>query len=152
MEFMKLKDRVAIITGGGSGQGKAAAHLFANEGAKLVVAEWNENAGQEVAQSIVDQGGDALFIRGIVALTRIMSIDYGKHNIRVNCICPGVIDTPMIAEQLDKMKQNVSHLWPIGRIGQPQDIANAALFLASEDSSYITGAILPVDGGMNQTI
>lgn len=251
---MRLKDKVAIITGAGSGQGKAAAQLFAREGAKIVVAEWNEEAGANVAKSIQEEGGTALFIKvdvsdedavrsmvnqvidlygqidvlfnnagigfsansrykmasiletplqdwnaiiginlngtylvskyvvpvmrnqkrgsiinnsslngiigesgadaytaskgGIVALTRVMAVDYGKNNIRVNCICPGAIETPMIAAalELDGVREHYSS-GPLGRIGKPEEIAYAALFLASDEASYITGIIMPVDGG-----
>lgn len=85
---------------------------------------------------------------GVVALTRVMAADYGKHNIRVNCICPGAINTPMIGEVLDipEIAKNYE-TGPLGRVGEPEEIAQAALFLASDEASYITGVILPVDGG-----
>ena len=86
---------------------------------------------------------------GVVALTRVMAADYGKHNIRVNCICPGAIETPMIAEVLEDPEiVQVLSSCPLGRVGKPEEIASAALFLASDESSYITGLIMPVDGGV----
>lgn len=251
---MRLKDKVAIITGAGSGQGEAAAILFAKEGAKVVVAEWNEEAGERVAESIRQAGGEALFIKtdvsdeaavqsmvdrtmerfrqidvlfnnagigfsanarykmaslletplhdwnaiiginlngaylvskyvlpvmirqqrgsiinnsslngilgesgadaysaakgGVVALTRVMAVDYGKYNVRVNCICPGAIETPMIAPALEIAGVRERYeAGPLGRLGKPEEIAYAALFLASDESSYVTGLIMPVDGG-----
>ncbi|MBO0962056.1 glucose 1-dehydrogenase [Neobacillus sp. MM2021_6] len=86
---------------------------------------------------------------GVVVLTQNAALEYGKHNIRVNAIAPGVIDTKII----DNWKQN-ERKWPIisranalGRIGTPNEVANAVLFLASEEASFITGATLSVDGG-----
>lgn len=251
---MRLKGETAIITGAGSGQGRASALLFAEQGAKVVIAEWNEEAGKKVAKEITDAGNEAMFFKtdisneenvqqlvsavqdkygsidilfnnagigfssrskytmasiletplddwnsilginlngtflmskyvipvmiqqgkgsvinnsslngiigvtgadaytaskgGVVALTRVMAADYGKHNIRVNCICPGAINTPMISEVLDvpEIAKNYE-TGPLGRVGEPEEIAGAALFLASDDASYVTGVILPVDGG-----
>jgi NAD(P)-dependent dehydrogenase (short-subunit alcohol dehydrogenase family) len=251
---MRLKDKVAIITGAGSGQGKASAELFAREGAKVVVVDWNESNGTQVAQALQESGYEAMYVRtdisnetevadlvdqvmrrygridvlfnnagigysstsrykmaslletplkdwdailginlngvylvskhvlpvmirqrkgsiinnaslngllgvsgadaytaakgGVVALTRVMAVDYGKYNIRVNCICPGAIDTPMIADVLKIPEAREKYAaTPLGRIGRPEEIAYAALFLASDESSYITGLIMPVDGG-----
>lgn len=86
---------------------------------------------------------------GVVMLTQNASLEYGKYNIRVNAIAPGVIDTPII----DRWKQN-ERKWPIisranalGRIGTPDEVANAVLFLASDEASFITGTTLSVDGG-----
>lgn len=251
---MRLKEKVAIITGAGSGQGKASARIFAEQGAAVVIAEWNAEAGKQVEEELRAAGHEALFIKtdisseenvqsmvkeikerygkidilfnnagigfssrsrfamasiletplqdwnsilginlngvflmskyiipimieqgsgsvinnsslngiigvtgadaytaskgGVVALTRVMAADYGKHNIRVNCICPGAINTPMIGEVLDipEIAKNYE-TGPLGRVGEPEEIAQAALFLASDEASYITGVILPVDGG-----
>ena len=251
---MRLEGKTAIITGAGSGQGRASALLFAEQGANVVIAEWNEEAGKKVEKEINDAGNKAMFFKtdisneenvqqlvsavqdkygsidilfnnagigfssrskytmssiletllddwnsilginlngtflmskyaipvmieqgkgsvinnsslngiigvtgadaytaskgGVVALTRVMAADYGKHNIRVNCICPGAINTPMISEVLDvpEIAKNYE-TGPLGRVGEPEEIAGAALFLASDDASYVTGVILPVDGG-----
>ena len=90
---------------------------------------------------------------GVVLLTKAMAIDHGRQGIRVNCICPGDVDTPMLPE--DARRRGLK--WedylagcanrPLGRVGTPEEIAKAALFLASEDSSFMTGAALVVDGG-----
>ena len=90
---------------------------------------------------------------GVVLLTKAMAIDHGKQGIRVNCICPGDVDTPMLPE--DARMRGLK--WadylagcanrPLGRIGTTEEIAKAALFLASDDSSFMTGAALVVDGG-----
>ncbi len=87
---------------------------------------------------------------GIIALTRATAIEYAPNNIRVNCICPGVIRTPMLERStkgsLDAEMKLVREE-PMGRIGKPEEIAKAALYLASDDSSYVTGSALVVDGG-----
>lgn len=86
---------------------------------------------------------------GEVGLTKQMALDYGPKNIRVNAICPGPIDTPMLVKAGivgERRTEMAAHL-PLRRIGTPEDIASAALFLASEDSSYVSGIHLPVDGG-----
>jgi len=74
-----------------------------------------------------------------------MAMEYGKGNIRVNCICPGAIHTPML--EASPIPLTAGQALPLGRIGQPDDIAQAALYLASDDSSFITGQTLAVDGG-----
>jgi NAD(P)-dependent dehydrogenase (short-subunit alcohol dehydrogenase family) len=89
---------------------------------------------------------------GVVMLTKSMAIDYGRRGIRVNCICPGAIDTPMLRSiadsdgmELYREKLREEHL--LGRFGRPSEIAAAAAFLASEDASFVTGHALVVDGG-----
>ena len=90
---------------------------------------------------------------GIVSLTKSMALSHAKDKIRVNCICPGSIDTPMLRGALAS-SGNLEENWrktelviPLGRIGSADDIANATLFLASDEAKYITGIALPVDGG-----
>ena len=86
-------------------------------------------------------------------LTKAMALDHGAQNIRVNCICPGDTDTPMLrneAQQLGKPEEEFlaeSAQRPLRRIGRPEEIAHAALYLASDASSYVTGIALIVDGG-----
>ncbi|MED4603246.1 glucose 1-dehydrogenase [Paenibacillus validus] len=252
--MMVLKDKVAIITGGASGQGKASAKLFAEEGATVIFADLNEEGGKAVQQEINDAGFKAHFYKldvsdeeavislvnevknkygridvlfnnagigfgakykmasvveadtndwkaildinlnsvfyftkhvlpvmieqksgsvinnssaaglvgqpgadaytaskgAIISLTRVWAVTYGVHNIRVNCICPGSIDTPMMTTVLDmkpEAKEYLPKITPLGRLGKPEEIANTALFLASEKAGYITGAIISVDGG-----
>ena len=90
---------------------------------------------------------------GVVNLTKALALDYAPRGIRVNCICPGATDTPMLEASFaitgDRERARADHIsrHPLGRIGRPDEIAGAALFLASEDASFVTGAILPVDGG-----
>lgn len=84
----------------------------------------------------------------IIALTQTAAIELAAAGIRVNCICPGIIDTPMAMREAPAMvEKNASVFAPLGRIGQPEEIASAIHFLASDDAGYITGQVLLVDGG-----
>jgi len=89
---------------------------------------------------------------GVVLLTKNMAIDYGRFGIRVNCICPGFIDTPMFRSVMDNpgmasFRDDYRKHHKLGRFGKPSEIAGAAFFLASDDSSFVTGHALVVDGG-----
>jgi NAD(P)-dependent dehydrogenase (short-subunit alcohol dehydrogenase family) len=87
---------------------------------------------------------------GVFALTRIMAVDYARHNIRVNAIVPGTIDTPMIASLLQspQVRARLEAKAPLGRLGTPADVAPLAVFLGSDESRYCTGGFYAVDGGM----
>jgi NAD(P)-dependent dehydrogenase (short-subunit alcohol dehydrogenase family) len=91
---------------------------------------------------------------GLLGLTRAMSLDYANHGIRVNCVCPGTIDTPMLrwattlSENPQKVIETCNRMHPIGRIGKAEEVADAIVYLASPMASFITGAALIVDGGM----
>jgi 3-oxoacyl-[acyl-carrier protein] reductase len=249
---MRLKDKVAVITGGGSGIGRASALLFAQEGAKIVVADVDEKGGRETVNMIASSGGAALFVSadvskasdadGMVAacvnhygkldilynnagiggpfisieeteesfydklmainvkgvflcskaavpvmkkkgggviivtasiagvrprpgqvvystskaaaimLTKSLAIELAPFNIRVNCINPVVTDTAFLTKniessKLEDAKKGMVSTIPLGRMGRPEDMANAALYLASDESSLVTGVCLDVDGG-----
>jgi NAD(P)-dependent dehydrogenase (short-subunit alcohol dehydrogenase family) len=107
---------------------------------------WSLKGGPRAASYCAAKGGT-------VNLTRAMAIDHGKDNIRVNCVCPGDVDTPMLASEWAQLGEDREAFMreaanrPLARIGTPDDIANAVLFLASSMSSWITGAALVVDGG-----
>jgi NAD(P)-dependent dehydrogenase (short-subunit alcohol dehydrogenase family) len=249
---MSRLGKVALITGGASGIGRATALLFAREGAAVVIADLNAEAGETVAAEITHSGGRAIFERAevsnatdcrrlaeraisefgridilfnnagiirratildlseddwdrvmavnlksifllsreviphmqkqgggsiintasgwglsggakaavycaskgaVVLLTKAMAIDHGPQKIRVNCICPGDTDTGMLraeAEQLGEANDRFlaeAARRPLGRVGSPDEIAAAVLYLASDASSFVTGAALVVDGG-----
>lgn len=107
---------------------------------------WGLEGGDKAAAYCAAKGG-------VVNLTRAMAIDYGKDGIRVNCICPGDIDTEMLNEEAVQLGMSKEEFLkqatdrPIQRLGQPEDVANAVLYFASEMSSWVTGAMLVVDGG-----
>ena len=107
---------------------------------------WGLKGGPDAAAYCAAKGG-------VVNLTKAMAVDFGKDNIRVNCVCPGDVDTPLLhgeavqigQEDIEFMKEAADR--PLGRVGQPIDIANAVLFFASDLSSWVTGSVLVVDGG-----
>ncbi|MGE0495705.1 MAG: 3-oxoacyl-[acyl-carrier-protein] reductase [Vulcanimicrobiota bacterium] len=240
---MRLKDRVAIITGGGRGIGRATAELFAREGAKVVVADMEIEVARETTQAIgpaamavqvnvtdresvqamvehtleklkridilvnnagvirdaqllkmspedfdfvvdvnlkgvfnctqaivptmVEQGkgvvlnassvvgiygnfGQTNYVAtksGVIGMTRTWARELGRKGIRVNAVAPGFIETRMTEGIPDKVMDQLKARVPLGRMGKPEEIANAYLWLASDESSYVTGHILSVDGG-----
>lgn len=107
---------------------------------------WSLKGGPKAAAYCAAKGG-------VVNLTRAMAIDHGKHNIRVNCVCPGDVDTPMLRSECAQLGEDAQSFMreaanrPLARVGTPEDVANAVLFLATPMSSWITGAALVVDGG-----
>jgi NAD(P)-dependent dehydrogenase (short-subunit alcohol dehydrogenase family) len=251
---MKLESKVALITGGNSGIGRATALLFAQEGAKVIIAARDERRGQETVEAIAAHGEQAAFTscdvrlagdcekavrkameafghldilfnnagliyrdktvletseeewnwtmdtnaRGaflmskyaipkmvkagggviinnasyfglvggqgvaaycaskgaLVLLTKAMALDHAHQNIRVNCLCPGSVDTPMLRREMEEMggqaamRPAFEAKHPLGRICTPEEVARAALYLASDDSAFVTGATLAIDGGL----
>jgi len=123
-------------------------HMIRNGGGSIINigSGWSLKGGPRAAAYCAAKGGT-------VNLTRAMAIDHGKHNIRVNCVCPGDVDTPMLASECAQLGEDKAAFMreaanrPLARVGTPDDIANAVLFLASPMSSWITGAALVVDGG-----
>jgi len=247
---MRLKNKVAIITGGATGIGKATSVLFAKEGAHIIIASRNQKNGDAVIKEIKKKKQSAEFIQtdvskeediknliskvikkykridilfnnagienstnvvdtkiedwdntlnvnlrsiylcskysiphmkkgssiintasvaglvgfqnlaaycaskgGVVELTKQMALDYAAKGIRVNSVCPGVIDTPMIQRVIKnsptpaQMKKSLADMHPMGRIGKSEEVATVILFLSTEESSFITGQAIAIDGG-----
>ncbi|MFN8401096.1 MAG: glucose 1-dehydrogenase [Anaerolineales bacterium] len=90
---------------------------------------------------------------GVINLTRAMAIDHAPQNIRVNCVCPGSVDTPLLEKEMDDLggadlqRPKFASRHPMNRIATPEEVANAVAYLASDDASFVTGTALPVDGG-----
>ena len=237
-----LESKIAIITGGGRGIGKATAQLFTNEGATVVIAEFDEVSGQSTANELgahfiktdisneesvnalfnfvsskfgqldilvnnagiladstlkkldsdsfdavinvnlrgvylcgraaanimIEQGsgvilnassvvahhgnfGQTNYVAskaGVIGITKVWARELGKDGIRVNAVAPGFIQTNMTAGMPEKVVNMMGDKVPLKRWGQPEDVANAYTFLASDEASYITGAVLNVDGGV----
>jgi NAD(P)-dependent dehydrogenase (short-subunit alcohol dehydrogenase family) len=98
------------------------------------------------------EGGGVAYIaskHGVIGLTRQFALHYARRGVRINAVAPGYIETQMTAplRQKPELEQRVARLHPMGRLGRPEEIAEAALFLASDRASFITGIVLPVDGG-----
>ncbi|KAL8802212.1 MAG: hypothetical protein Q9200_006664 [Gallowayella weberi] len=178
----RLAGKVAIVTGGGSGYGAGIARRFAEQGAKVVVADINEDGGRRTVEAMPDRmkfhlanvtkehdwktlvevtqdayGGIDCLVNNAGTTyrnkaTKGLAAEFGPHQIRVNSICPllggtglfesfsGLPDTP---ENRRKFLTNV----PLGRLCEPSDVASACLFLASDESAFITGINMEVDGG-----
>jgi NAD(P)-dependent dehydrogenase (short-subunit alcohol dehydrogenase family) len=123
-------------------------HMIRNGGGSIINigSGWSLKGGPRAASYCAAKGG-------AVNLTRAMAIDHGKNNIRVNCVCPGDVETPMLLSECAQLGEDVQAFMreaanrPLGRVGTPDDVANAVLFLASPMASWITGAALVVDGG-----
>lgn len=121
----------------------AAPHLKETEGTILNIASIYGLVGDVGATAYNAAKG------GVVNLTRSVADDLAQYNVRVNSICPGFVDTPMTEEALEdeEFREHVTGQTPLGRVADPEEIAGAAFFLASDEASYITGVNLPVDGG-----
>lgn len=123
-------------------------HMVAGGGGSIINtgSGWSISGGADAVSYCAAKGG-------ILNMTRAMAIDHGKDNIRVNCVCPGDIDTPMLRSECEQLGENPEEFMkeaadrPLARVGTPDDVANAVLFFASDMSTWVTGAFLTVDGG-----
>jgi len=126
---------------------------------RLAIPEMKQRGGGVILHiaarsGMLGQAGRAAYCAskgGMVTLTEAMAMDHARDNIRVNCICPGPTRTPMVDTSTPEKVARYKTRVPIGRIGEPEDVAFAAVYLASDEASMVTAAILPVDGGMRLT-
>ncbi len=136
-------------------------------GCKHAIPQMLKNGGGAIVNTASDAGlrGQAMLSAycaskgGVVLLTKSLAVEWAEHGIRINCVCPGVIRTPILDPFLAQAQAttgaSVDELWkrlgeahPMGRVGQPEEVAKAVTFLASDEASFITGVALPVDGGL----
>ncbi|MEQ8234780.1 MAG: SDR family oxidoreductase [Gammaproteobacteria bacterium] len=117
--------------------------LAAGKGSIVNVASISGMVGMPTAHTYCSAKG------GVINMTRAMAATYARQGVRANCVCPGYTDTPMIADVMNLFddETTANYLTPMARAGQPMEMANACLFLASDEASYCNGVILPVDGG-----
>src|SRR5258706_294052 len=163
---MRLANKIGIVTAAASGMGRAGALRFAREGA--AVGEWGGGGGGALLSTASTSGLQGSgFSRvysmakfGVVGFVGALAKRLAPDKIRVNAVCPGPIDTPMLRvfvarpdqqqapgdEDKEALIVRRSQQVPMRRTGKPEEIANAALFLLSDEASFITGAALPVDG------
>ena len=127
----------------------AVPHLTTTEGNIINIASvWGLEGGERAVAYASSKGG-------LILLTRSMALDHAADGVRVNAICPGGVDTPMLASRAEALDKNVEELLdelaensPNGRIASPEDVAGLALFLASDAASHMTGTAIPIDGGL----
>ncbi|CAI1726898.1 Glucose 1-dehydrogenase [Serratia proteamaculans] len=153
----RLEGKVALVTGGGTGIGRAAVLAYAREGAKVVLAGRRAAEIEATAQEVVLAGGEALAgsssysaSKGALdSLIRAVALEYGNQAIRINNINPGIIDTPMAHSSISDVSAFtpfITHT-PAQRLGQPEDIGDVAVWLSTDDARFITGQSILVDGG-----
>jgi len=148
---MRFEQQVAVITGAASGIGRATAIGYA---ARAVLPIMRAQGGGAIVNTSSISGlfGDRGSVgyntvkAGVNNLTRVTALENAKDNIRCNAICPGLTKTALTAG-LDKLGDEFFQIIPLGRAAEPEEIANVALFLASNLASYVTGAVHVIDGG-----
>jgi NAD(P)-dependent dehydrogenase (short-subunit alcohol dehydrogenase family) len=140
----RLSGKIAVITGAASGIGRATAERFAAEGASLLL---NDRDVDTLLGFVTELAKTKATVRGASGLTKHLAIDLAKQGVRVNAVAPGTISTPAVAKMSEEGIAKVVQMHPLGRMGRPEEVASAILFLASDEASFIAGAVLPVDGG-----
>src|SRR6266508_4554667 len=152
--------RSVLVTGGASGMGRAAAVLLARAGTFLAIKHAvphlveRRGAVVTIASTAALKGhgygsGYTASKGGVAALTRLAAVQYGPQGVRVNCICPGGVDTPMTAGiwKTPEAQERIRRIVPLQRVAEPEEIASFAAFLLSDGAAHLTGQTIAVDGG-----
>ncbi|MEV6258786.1 SDR family oxidoreductase [Nocardia sp. NPDC051911] len=152
-----LAGKVAMISGTGGGMGRSAALEFAAQGARVVGCDVNEKAADETVEFVREAGGEMVSLAADLTTRRATPAGRtwcsgAPHNIRAVSVSPGLIVTPATEPVMEAIgPDGIAGLvarTPAGRLGQPEDVARVAAFLASDDASYINGADIVIDGGI----
>ena len=152
----RAENKVVIVTGGALGIGRETCILLAKEKAKVAVTDILDREGEELVAEIKKSGGagDIPHYHASKGAVRLMAkndaLIYAKDKIRVNSVHPGFIWTPLVEEfgkDVPDFRENLNKLHPIGHVGEPMDIAYGILYLVSDESKFVTGSELVIDGG-----
>src|SRR6266851_130400 len=154
----RLQNKVALITAAGQGIGRAIAEAFIAEGARVIATDV-EDSKLEGLKSLQRRKLDVRSTEAVEALAKAVAADFIRQGIRANAICPGTIESPSLegrikdrsqatGKSLKEVEQAFVERQPMGRLGRPEEVAALAVFLASDEASYITGQAHLVDGGM----
>src|SRR5205809_743119 len=143
--MFRLDGKVAVITGGARGIGAETARVFREAGAMVVT--WDVAEGADVRVDVTDPVAVAK-AAAVIGMTKGGARELGPRGITVNAVAPGFIGTEMVRQMPEKILATMVERTPVRRLGEPKDVAYAYLYLASDEASFVNGAVLSVDGGV----
>jgi gluconate 5-dehydrogenase len=151
MPIEKVHEVLAVNVGGAFLCAKHVAPAMRDRGWGRIINVASIAGLKGTPPELMDAVGYSASKGGLIALTRDLAVKWGRYGIRVNALAPGFFLTRMSEKLIDRGGETIAHTAPLGRIGAPGELAGAALFLASPASDYVTGVVLPVDGGLAAT-